>query len=99
MSSGEEATFFVKATGESMSGIGIFSGDILVVDRSIKPRHNSIIIISIDGELTVKRLIKNYEKKCFYLQAENSKYPDISIKSEDDITIWGVVTYSIHNII
>ena len=64
-----EATFFVKATGESMTDIGIFPGDILVVDKSIKPKHNSIIIISIDGELTVKRLIKYYEKKCFYLQS------------------------------
>lgn len=93
-----EATFFVKATGESMSDIGIFPGDILVVDKSIKPKHNSIIIISIDGELTVKRLIKNYKKKYFYLQSENSKYPDINIKSEEDITIWGVVIYSIHHI-
>ena len=94
-----EATFFVKATGESMIDIGIFPGDILVVDKSIKPKHNSIIIISIDGELMVKRLIKNYKKKYFYLQSENSKYPDITIKSEDDITVWGVVTYSIHHII
>ena len=94
-----EATFFVKATGESMSDIGIFPGDILVVDKSIKPKHNSIIIISIDGELTVKRLMENYEKKYFYLQSENSKYPNINIKSEEDITIWGVVIYSIHHII
>lgn len=93
-----EATFFVKATGESMSDIGIFPGDILVVDKSIKPKHNSIIIISIDGELTVKRLMENYEKKYFYLQSENSKYPNINIKSEEDITIWGVVIYSIHHI-
>ena len=93
-----EATFFVKATGESMSDIGIFPGDILVVDKSIKPKHNSIIIISIDGELTVKRLMENHEKNYFYLQSENSRYPDINIKSEEDITIWGVVIYSIHHI-
>ena len=93
-----EATFFVKATGESMIDIGIFPGDILVVDKSIKPKHNSIIIISIDGELTVKRLMENHEKNYFYLQSENSRYPDINIKSEEDITIWGVVIYSIHHI-
>ena len=94
-----EATFLVKATGESMNNAGILDGDILIVDRSIEPKHNSIVITSIDGELTVKRLIIKFENEKSYLQSENSKYPNIELGLESNIKIWGVVTYAIHHII
>jgi len=94
-----EATFLVKATGESMNNAGILDGDILIVDRSIEPKHNSIVITSIDGELTVKRLIIKFGNEKSYLQSENSKYPNIELGLESNIKIWGVVTYAIHHII
>ena len=50
------ATFFVKASGDSMVGAGIHSGDILIVDRSLNPKSGKIVIAAIDGQLTVKRL-------------------------------------------
>ena len=87
------STYFVKVTGDSMTGAGIFSGDILVVDRSIQADDNKIVIAMIDGEFLVKRLKKHNGK--IYLISENSKYPPLEV-TENDLTIWGVVTYTIH---
>ncbi len=69
------ATFFVRASGESMVGAGIHDGDILVVDRSLEPRHGKIIIAAVDGQLTVKRLQKRGSKTL--LAPENKKYKPI----------------------
>ena len=84
------STFLVRAEGESMIGAGIHSGDILVVDRSIEPSHQKIVIAAVDSELTVKRLYrKDGEVK---LLAENPDYPDIPITDNMETVIWGVVT-------
>jgi DNA polymerase V len=90
------ATFYVRVEGNSMIGAGIFSGDILIVDRSLTPGNNSIVIAAINGELTVKTLKK--EKNKLFLLPENSEYDPIEINEESDIVIWGVVTYNIHNL-
>lgn len=88
------ATFFGRANGNSMEGVGIYDGDLLVVDRSREPRHNSILVCVIDGEFTVKRL----EEKdgAHYLMPENKNYRPIRIDPGNDFRVWGVVTYSIH---
>ena len=91
-----DSTFLVRATGKSMVNVGISPGDILIVDKSLEAKNNSIIIVSIDGELTVKRLIKDNDNKKLYLKSENLDYPNIDLKIENDTTVWGVVTYSIH---
>ena len=88
------ATFIVKAKGFSMTDAGILSGDLLIVDRSITPKSNDIVIASIFGDLTVKKLQKK-EKSLFLLSA-NSDYPSIQVKEEMECFIWGVVTYTIH---
>ena len=88
------ATFIVKAKGPSMTDAGILSGDLLIVDRSIDPKSNDIVIASIFGDLTVKKLQKK-EKSLFLLSA-NSDYPSIEVKEEMECFIWGVVTYIIH---
>ena len=90
------ATFIVKSQGNCMLQAGIHSGDLLIVDRSIKPKNNSIIIASIDGELTVKR-IKISGKK-FLLSSDNKDYRNLKINNESDIFIWGTVTKVIHNV-
>lgn len=90
------ATFYVKGEGNSMVEAGIFSGDILIVDRSLTPRNNSIVIAAINGELTVKKLRK--EKNKLFLLPENSEYLPIEISEEVDILIWGVATYNIHKL-
>jgi DNA polymerase V len=90
------ATFIVYAEGDSMTGEGIYSGDALIVDRSLQPRHNSIVIACLDGELTVKKLIHREGKP--YLAAANPNYPTIEIREGDELIIWGVVTKNIHNL-
>ena len=88
------ATFFVTASGDSMTGAGIASGDMLVVDRSLEATHGKIIIAAINGELTVKRLSRI--EGTVQLMPENNLYPPIKITGEEDLVIWGVVTHVIH---
>lgn len=93
----KETTFYVRVTGESMLNIGIFPGDMLIVDRSISPIYGHIVIALVNGEMTVKRLEKISGK--IYLCAENDEYPDIYISEFDNFAIWGVVTNVIHSLI
>lgn len=88
------ATFFVRAAGDSMIGAGIHSGDILVVDRSLRPSRGRIVIAVLNGELTVKKLAG--EKSRPQLQPENPNYLPIDVTEETDLRIWGVVTSVIH---
>ena len=90
------ATFIVKSQGNCMLQAGIHSGDLLIVDKSIKPKNHSIVIASIDGDLTVKR-IKVSGKK-FLLSSDNKDYRNVKINNESDIFIWGIVTKVIHNV-
>ena len=92
----ESATFFLRASGNSMEGAGIFDGDLLVVDRSIEATHNRIVIAALDGELTVKRLIRQRGK--VYLAPENPEYPKFDITNREYVHIWGVVTYVVHKV-
>lgn len=86
----KDATFFVQASGDSMTGAGIQEGNLLVVDRALDARHGDIVIAVIDGELTVKRLEKRRGK--IRLVAENPQYPAIELKDGQELTVWGVVT-------
>lgn len=88
------ATFFLRVSGDSMIDAGIFPDDLLIVDRSIEARHGKIVIASLNGELTVKRLYRKNGK--ILLQAENKKYQPIEIPELSELNIWGVVTNVIH---
>ena len=88
------ATFFVRVTGDSMIGAGIHSGDILIVDRALEAANRKVVIAVVNGELTVKRLVRRHGK--ILLMPENKKYQPIEIKDEMDLEIWGVVTSVIH---
>lgn len=87
------ATFFGRVNGDSMINAGIGNGDLIIVDKSIEPRENSIVVCIIDGEFTVKRFKKI--KGEYFLCPENEKYKPIKINSENDFRVWGTVTYSI----
>jgi DNA polymerase V len=91
------ATFIVKASGPSMIEAGISSGDLLIVDRSIVPKNNNIVIASVFGDLTVKKLHK--KGSTLFLLSANNQYPSIEIKEEMECFLWGVVTYVIHKAI
>ena len=95
----KESTFFVRVSGDSMINVGIFDNDILVVDRSLNPTKQSIVIASIEGELVVKKLIKDNKSRDYYLKSENNDYPNIKLSSHSDTMIWGVVIYTIHKLI
>ena len=87
------ATFFVRASGDSMVG-SIHSGDLLVVDRAKEAANGSIVIAVIDGELTVKRLCKRGNS--ISLESDNPSYAPLAVNEESDVAIWGVVTNVIH---
>jgi DNA polymerase V len=91
------ATFFVRVTGDSMEGAGMYSGDILVVDRSLDPKDGNVIIAVIDGELTVKRL--SNKNGVISLVPENPNYKPLKITEEMSFTVWGVVTNVIHSLL
>lgn len=78
-----------------MTGAGIFPGDLLVVDRSIEANHNTVVIAILNGEFTVKRLLKN--STSVTLAPENPEYRSISVTEESDFEVWGVVTHVIHS--
>lgn len=90
------ATFFVRVAGDSMVGAGINHDDILIVDRSLAPTSGRVVIAVLDGELTVKRFLRNGER-C-RLVAENPNYPETVISGEMELEIWGVVTCAIHRL-
>ena len=91
------ATFIVKASGPSMVEAGISSGDLLIVDRSVTPKNDNIVIASVLGDLTVKKLRK--KGSVLFLVSANNEYPSIEVKEEMECFIWGVVTYVIHKAI
>jgi len=90
------ATFYIKVKGNSMIDAGINDKDVLVVDRSLEPQNNKIAICFIDGEFTVKRIQK--EKDCLYLMPENTNYAPIKVTEENELIVWGIVTYAIKKV-
>ena len=90
------ATYYVRARGDSMTGAGIDDGDVLVVDRSLVAESGDIIIASMDGKFTVKRLIKSADG--IYLQPENPRYTPIRIDKQSGAEFFGVVTFVIKNL-
>ena len=91
------ATFFVRASGISMTGgiADIHDGDILIVNRGKRPTHKKIVVACIQGEFTVKRLrLEGRGKESRgWLDADNPEFPSLSVNQEGDVTIWGVVTW------
>ncbi len=83
----KSSTFLLRVKGDSMIDAGIFEGDLVVVERGKEPKVGEIVVAVIDGEFTLKRLKKSKGK--FYLQAENSDYPDMF--AMDELTIAGIV--------
>jgi DNA polymerase V len=92
----QSATFFLRVKGDSMVNAGIHDGDIIVVDRSVEPTDRSVVVAVIDGELTIKRLVKH--NGVIELHAENPGYAPIRFKEGQELTIWGVVTSSVHTV-
>ena len=92
----ESATFYARVVGQSMQGAGLDDGDLIVIDRSQEPGNGKIAVCYVDGEFTVKRL--KVENECIYLMPENKKYKALKVTEENQLIIWGVVTYVIKNL-
>ena len=91
------ATFIIRVQGKSMVDVGINDGDLLVVDKSLKPKNFSTVIANVHDELVVKNFIQDKDKQ--FLTSGSKKFEDrILINEEADIFIWGVVTYVIHSV-
>jgi len=88
------STFFLRAQGNSMQDVGLYDGDLLIVDRSLKPEHNDVVIAELYGEFTVKRLL--LMPKGPVLQPMNPAYPVI-IPDPDTLEIFGVVVHFVHS--
>ena len=88
------ATYFVRVMGDSMSGAGISDGDLLVVDRSLRPANGDVIIASVDGEFTVK--VYHHDTDGTRLEPANPAYPAIRLRPGQELDYFGKVTACIH---
>ena len=87
--------YWMRAEGESMVGANILSGDLLLVDRAPEPQNGDVVVASVDGELTVKRFLRLGGRT--KLLAANPSYPAIELHEGQELVIWGVVTFVLHN--
>ena len=90
------STFFMRVSGVSMKDAGIHHGDLLIVDKSINPRPGSIVVAVLDGSFTLKKL--TFKNDFLYLEAENPAYQSIKVHHCQNLQIWGVAIYSIHDL-
>ena len=89
------ATFIIRVQGKSMTNVGIYDGDLLIVEKSLNPKNFSTVIANVNEELVVKTLIKSKETN--YLTSGSKNTSDrINLTDNPEIIIWGVVTYVIH---
>lgn len=89
------ATFFMRVSGDSMTGAGIFNGDVVIVDRSVKASSGKVVIATLNGEMLIRRLEKNFNKLRLIPETPRLAPIDVDI-SGAEFSIWGVVTYVIH---
>lgn len=84
------ATFFLRVSGDAMTGAGIFAGDVVIVDRSITPQSGQVIIAALDGELLIRRFEKSFNK--IRLIPETKNLGTVDVDPFADFSVWGVVT-------
>jgi len=90
------ATFVIRVQGKSMTDVGIYDGDLLIVDRSLEPKNFSTVVANVHDELVVKNFIKLKDQN-FLSSGSNNHEDKIIINEDSNVFIWGVVTYVIHS--
>ncbi|APD48623.1 translesion error-prone DNA polymerase V autoproteolytic subunit [Synechococcus sp. CS-602] len=88
------STFFLRVSGDSMTGAGIHHGDLLIVDRSVEPRPGRIVVAVLEGAFTLKRLALHRGR--LRLEAAHPAYPPLELSDADDLRLWGVAIHAIH---
>jgi len=91
------ATFIIRVKGKSMTDVSIYDGDLLVVDKSLKPKNFSTVVANVHDELVVKNFVKEKDEQ-FLTSGPKRTEDKIIINSESDVLVWGVVTYVIHSV-
>ncbi len=87
------ATFYGRVAGDSMKNLGIGDGDLLVIDRSLRPTDGRVAVCCLDGEFTIKRLRRG--EGCYWLDPANEAYQSIRVTDENQLVIWGIVVHVI----
>ena len=90
------ATFIIRVQGKSMTDVGIYDGDLLVIDRSLEPKNFSTVVANVHDELVVKNFIKSKDQN-FLSSGSNNTEDKIIINEDSNVFIWGIVTYVIHS--
>ena len=99
----KDTVFFAQVTGDSLNGIGIFDGNILIIQKGEFPKENDIVVVFLNGEFFVKRFKPNYYKetlkiKTIILKSENPDYSDIDINEDSEFQLWGVSTWNLNKL-
>ena len=89
------ATFIIRVQGKSMTNVGIYDGDLLIVDKSLNPKNFSTVIANVNEELVVKTFIKE-KNQSFLTSGPKNLNNKINLNDNPETLIWGVVTYVIH---
>ena len=76
-----------------MQDMGIDSGDLVIIDKSLEPENGKIAVCFVDGEFTMKRI--KIEKDCCWLVPANKKYQPIKVTEDNHFIIWGIVVHVI----
>ena len=90
------ATYFMRVNGNTMKGAGIHNGDVVIVDRSLKPRSGNVVIAVLNGEMLIRRY-EEYNRR-IRLVPESPNLAPIEVPPGADFWVWGVVTYAIHSV-
>jgi len=93
-----DTTFYARIDGDSMRDAGIFSGDLVVIDRSLQASDGDYVAAYIDGEFTVKEFRSDPSQECAWLVPHNKAFSPIRVTEENDFIIWGVITHTIHHV-
>ena len=91
------STFLIRVSGSSMIEEQIYDGDVLIVDKSLHVKHNSIAVLNYHGQLVVKKIIKK-NNKFFLISKFGNQNNFVEITEDNETQVWGIVTYVIHKI-
>ncbi|MCQ2345567.1 MAG: translesion error-prone DNA polymerase V autoproteolytic subunit [Paludibacteraceae bacterium] len=91
-----DTTFYAMVSGDSMRDAGLLDGDIIVIDKSLEPHNGDFIVAAIDGEFTLKEFQYHPGDQCAWLVPHNPDFEKICVTAENNFSVWGVVTHSIH---
>lgn len=87
------STFYARVNGQSMEDMGIDSGDLVIIDKSLTPKNGKIAVCFLDGEFTMKKI--KIEKNCCWLIPANKNFKPIKVTEDNDFVIWGIVLHVI----